>query len=371
MVALESVELFRNLRPAELKALRAVTLDRAFAAGQEIFREGAPGDGVYVVKEGLVEISGLFNRTTRRTFSKLSPGEVFGEMAVIEHRPRSATATAAQDAAVYFIPRGEMLGLMERSPGLSLSLLQLISHRLREFNQQYLNEVVQAEALAVIGRFARGVVHDLKNPLNIIGLTAELAGRPDATPQFRAQAQERIAQQVERISSLVSEILYFTQRAGEAVALAPMSYAEFIGKTVAELRPDAEMRGATLELENAPPASMLMLNPKRLTRVLFNLVHNATDAMPSGGKIIFRFGQMPREVVTEIEDTGPGIAPEILDRLFETFATHGKEHSTGLGLSICKKIVEDHGGRIWARNEPGRGAIFSFTIPAPKKPLTG
>ena len=369
MVALESAELFRNLRPAELKALRSVTVERAYSAGQEIFREGAPGDGMYVVKEGLVEISGLFNQTTRRTFSKIAPGGVFGEMAVIEYRPRSASATAARDSEVYFIPRGELLGLMERSPGLSLTLLQLISHRLREFNQQYLNEVVQAEQLAMLGRFARGVVHDLKNPLNIIGLTAELAGRPDATPEFRAQARERIGQQVERISSLVSEILYFTQRGGEAVALAPMSYAEFIGKLYAELKAEVETRRASIELDGAPPAAMLMLNPKRLARVLFNLVHNATDAMPDGGKIFLRFGQTPREVITEVEDTGPGIAPEILDRLFQTFATHGKEHGTGLGLSICKKIVEDHGGRIWARNEPGRGAIFSFAIPAPKKPI--
>ena len=75
MVALESAELFRNLRPVELTALRAVTVERAFAPGQEIFREGAPGDGVYLVKEGLVEISGSFNQTTRRTFSKLAPGE--------------------------------------------------------------------------------------------------------------------------------------------------------------------------------------------------------------------------------------------------------------------------------------------------------
>jgi signal transduction histidine kinase len=369
MVALESAELFRHLRPEELKALRAVTIERSYHAGQEIFREGAPGDGVYVVKDGLVEISGLLNQTTRRTFSRLAPGDVFGEMAVIEHRPRSASATAARDTDLYFIPRGELLGLMERSPGLSLSLLQLISHRLREFNRQYLNEVVQAERLAVIGRFARGIVHDLKNPLQIIGLTAEMAGRPDATPQFRAQAQERIAQQVERISSLVSEILYFTRSGPENIVLTPVSFAEFISRTVAELKPEAQMRGVTLELEGPPPAVTLMLQPKRLARVLVNLVHNAADAMPAGGKVCLRFGQTPREVVTEVEDTGPGLAPEILDRLFQAFATHGKEHGTGLGLSICKKIVEDHGGRIWARNEPGHGAIFAFALPAPKRPL--
>ncbi|HKI69445.1 MAG TPA: ATP-binding protein, partial [Verrucomicrobiae bacterium] len=112
----------------------------------------------------------------------------------------------------------------------------------------------------------------------------------------------------------------------------------------------------------------LLLNPKRLARVFHNLIHNATDAMPDGGKVILRFSSNASEVVTEIEDTGSGIAPEIAGKLFEVFATHGKEHGTGLGLSICKKILADHNGRIQARNEPGRGAVFAFALPIPKAP---
>ena len=109
---------------------------------------------------------------------------------------------------------------------------------------------------------------------------------------------------------------------------------------------------------------MLPLNPKRLRRVFYNLIHNATDAMPGGGKITLRFRQAGGEVITEIEDSGPGIAPEIAEKLFDAFATYGKAHGTGLGLSISKKIIEDHRGRISARNEPGRGAVFSFALPA-------
>ena len=85
--------------------------------------------------------------------------------------------------------------------------------------------------------------------------------------------------------------------------------------------------------------------------------------MTEGGKVKIRFKQNEKEVVTEIEDTGKGIAPEIAPRLFEAFATYGKSQGTGLGLSICKKIVEDHYGKISARSEPGRGAIFSFSLP--------
>jgi signal transduction histidine kinase len=90
---------------------------------------------------------------------------------------------------------------------------------------------------------------------------------------------------------------------------------------------------------------------------------NAVDEMPEGGKIKIRFQTNPSEVITEIEDTGDGIAPQILDKLFEAFETFGKPRGTGLGLSIAKKIVEEHRGRIYARNVPQGGALFGFTLP--------
>jgi len=282
---------------------------------------------------------------------------------VIENQPRSACAVACEDTSVYFVPRAEMLSLVERSPLLALALLREISHRLREFNRQYLSEVLQAERLAIVGRFARSIVHDLKNPLNIIGLTAELAGMEGATPETRQQAKERIRKQVDRISDLISEILEFTQGTPSNFVLAPADYGAFVGQLLNELTPEVSLKSATIELETPPPSVDILLHPKRLRRVFFNLIHNATDAMPEGGRILIRFRVTPTEVVTEIEDSGPGIAPEIAGQLFEAFATYGKAHGTGLGLSICKRIVEDHNGWIAARNDPGHGAVFSFSLP--------
>jgi signal transduction histidine kinase len=109
----------------------------------------------------------------------------------------------------------------------------------------------------------------------------------------------------------------------------------------------------------------LPLDPRRLRRVFCNLIVNATEAMPRGGKITLRFRTTPKEVVTEIQDSGKGIALEIADQLFDAFVTHGKENGTGLGLSISKRILEDHRGWISARNASGdgSGAVFSFGLP--------
>jgi signal transduction histidine kinase len=363
VVTLEGSRFFCQLGPPELSALRRVAREQKFSADQEIFKEGDDGDGVYVVRDGLVEISGLVDHEVRLVFSQVGPGDIFGEMAVLDNKPRSACAVARGAASVYFIPRAEMLVLVERSPALALALLREISHRLREFNRQYLQEMLQTERLAIVGRFARSIVHDLKNPLNIIGLTAEMASMDRATPEMRQQAALRIRKQVERISEMISEILDFTQGSQSDFVLVPSDYGAFVKQLLDELVPEAGLKSVTLELEEPPPAVELFIHPKRLRRVFYNLVHNATDAMPEGGKILLRFQVTETEVITEIEDGGLGIAPEMAGHLFEVFATHGKAHGTGLGLSVCKRIIGDHQGWISARNKPGRGAVFSFGLP--------
>jgi signal transduction histidine kinase len=363
MLDLATVELFRGLNDRELSGLRAILRKMPFAAGSQVFREGDRGDGFYVIGGGSVQIAHVVGTEVRHVFSVFGVGETFGEMAVIEDEPRSATALAATDTELYFFPREEMRRLLQDSPGLAFNMLHMVSHRLREFNQRHLRELVQAESLALIGRFAQSIVHDLKNPLSIIGLSAETFDMPGVSTEVRAQTQLRIRKQIVRINDLISDILIFTEGKRTDPGLKPDDYRAFVLELIASLRAEAELKAAQIEMPDDPPAVLVAFNARRLSRVFYNLVHNATDVMLNGGKIFLRFHAGENEIVTEIEDTGPGIAPEIAGKLFQDFVTFGKTHGTGLGLSICKKIVEDHGGRISARSEAGRGAIFSFTLP--------
>lgn len=363
MVTLESIPLFRHLKPDEFQLLQKIVQERCFPVGQEIFREGAPGDGVYFVKSGAVEIAS--GTSAPRVFSRLGPGEIFGEMAVIDQQPRSATASAAQETEVYFLPRAEMLEFIKHSPTLAFALLQQVSQRLREFNQRHLREIVEAEQLAVVGNFARSIIHDLKNPLCIIGLSVDVFSSPSLPPESRALAQSRISRQVLRINDLVSDILAFTE--GRRTAeLKSVDFRAFVLNLVPELQADIVAKFIRVVLENEPPAGLVPFDTKRLGRVFHNLVQNAADFLGESGTIFLRFIPNAEKILIEIEDTGPGIAPEIADKLFQPFATHGKSRGTGLGLSICKKIIEDHGGEISVRSEAGRGAIFCFSLPLTK-----
>ncbi len=362
MMTIERSKLFSELAPGELEALAVQAEERLYGPGAEIFKEGESGDGIYLIGSGTVEISGFVAPNVRKVFSKIGAGDFFGEMAVLDSKPRSACAVAVTEATVYFIRQHEMLRLLGNSPGLALVLLREISQRTRDFNRQYVDEVLQAERLSIVGRFARSIVHDLKNPLNIISLSADMAAAAGATEVMRDRSNQLIRKQVERIKDLIGEILEFTQGGSSSHVFVKVNYQSFVEQILEESRPEAVLKSIALKT-GVLPSVEIYADPKRLSRVYHNLLHNAVEAMGQGGTIFLRAWESGAEVVSEIEDTGPGIAPEISAKLFEPFATHGKTHGTGLGLSICRKIIEDHRGWIRTRSEPGHGAIFVFGLP--------
>jgi signal transduction histidine kinase len=363
MVALETSKLFAQLPAAELKKLSAVAREITFAPNEVIFKEGDPGDGLYVVRSGRVQISAVISSGERHVFSSVLPGDVFGEMAVLDGLPRSAHASAEGESTVIFVPRNQFVELLKASPAMSLAMVQDFSRRLREFNQQYVSKVLQGERMALVGRFASTIVHDLKNPLSIIRVASAQAAMEKSTHQDREIAQKRIEIQIERITSLVNDILDFTRGTPQRLVFAKLEFNLFLERVLGEFRQEIASKGVAIELEGPAPASKLSMNPQRLSRVFYNVIFNAVEAMPAGGVIRLRFSENEHEMVIEIEDTGPGISREIADRLFEPFATFGKSRGTGLGLSISQRIVEEHRGRISARNAASGGAIFSIILP--------
>jgi signal transduction histidine kinase len=336
---------------------------RAFPAGAVIFAAGDPGDGFYVVESGAVRIEAVVGQNESRGLATIGVGDFFGEMAVLDDAPRSATATAEVDTTVRFVERDRLLQLLDRQPQLALTLIREFSLRMRALNQKYVDEIIHAERLAAVGRFAGTIVHDFKNPLTVIGLAAEMACQDNLPLAVRQKTQGRIARQIDRMNNMLYELIDFTKPTGQRPALRPTDFAAFITPLIAEIAQEVTTRKAELLLVGEPPHVEVPMNAQRLSRLFYNLINNAVDEMPDGGKIFVRTAVKGNELTVAIQDTGRGIAPAIAKNLFQPFATHGKSHGTGLGLSICKRIVEDHDGRIWAESKLGEGATFSFTLP--------
>ncbi len=350
----------------EIAALAASGEKRSYRAGAVIFAAGAPGDGFYIVKSGRVQLTAVVGDNQPRVLATVGPGDFFGEMAVLDDAPRSANALAEIDTVALFLGCDALLHLLDARPRLALDLICEFSRRMRALNQKYVDEILQSERLAVVGRFAGTIVHDFKNPLAVIGLAAELSAMVDTPAPARVKAEKTISRQIKRITAMLQELIEFTRPSGQKLLLQPANFAEFMAPLAEEIAAEIAPRKVKLVVPSPPPTATVRFEPQRLSRLFYNLVNNAVDAMPAtGGKITLRFITEPAHLRIEVEDSGKGIAPEIAQKLFEPFATHGKAHGTGLGLSICRKIAEDHGGRIWAdASAPrGRGALFCFTLP--------
>ena len=348
---------------ANLRTLQSGAKARAFAPGQIIFSAGEAGDGCYLVVSGRVRISAVVGPKESRVLATIGPGDFFGEMAVVDDAPRSATATAEVYTKTLFVEPHRLLTLLERRPRLALSIIREFSARMRNLNQKYVEEIIQAERLAVVGRFATTIVHDFKTPLAVIGLATDLACTRGSRLAQRRELRTMVARQTERMKSMLQELIDFTRPGGQESKLRPMKFAPYLNSLAEEAGLELAQRGVKLIVETPPPSVPVRIEPQRLSRLFYNLLSNAADEMKDGGKITLRFKKTGRELQVEVQDNGRGIAPELADSLFKPFATFGKPNGTGLGLTICRRIAEDHGGRIWATSVPGQGATFSFTLP--------
>ena len=350
----------------EFQDLQKTAELRSYSAGDIIFSQGDLGDGFFHIESGEVEISAQISNDERRVFARVGPGEIFGEMAVLDDGPRSATAIAGTDTRAYFIGREELFRILQDNPEAMIRLLRFFSHRIRNTNQQYVDEVIQAEKLSVIGRFARNIVHDFKNPLNVIGLAAEMAAAEWSDEKTRFSSLERIQRQTHRITNMLNELLEFSRSDGQQPLLSRQNYPQYVRELLLDIQPDLLEKNIDVVFDCRPPNIPVRIDPQRITHLFVNLIDNAADELRRGGTIAITITTGNEVVTTQIEDNGPGIAPEIAAKLFQPFATHGKAHGTGLGLSICEKIVHDHGGRIWVDPAAPKGARFLFTLPDAK-----
>jgi signal transduction histidine kinase len=232
------------------------------------------------------------------------------------------------------------------------------------------NEAVRGrdQVLAVVS-------HDLGNPLSIIVGSADLleAALPAAARSGRVTAAlDRISRSATRMTRLIADLLDFASiQAGRfAIERAPVDPASLVGEAAAGFEETAKAKEVLLAICPADVLPRVSCDRDRVVQVLSNLLSNAIKVSPAHGHIEVRAESRGGEVVFAVSDTGPGIATEDLDHIFERFwrAREVGYRGTGLGLAIARGIVEAHGGRIWAESPPGAGATILFTLPAAAAP---
>jgi signal transduction histidine kinase len=202
------------------------------------------------------------------------------------------------------------------------------------------------------------IAHDLRNPLGAVLAGAEMLMELDPSSTHG----KRMAANIYRAASRMRELLAGLAGAscGSELAYEICKIHDVIAAASEAALPAAETQSVHI-LSDVSNGLEIRLQRSRMERVFFNLITNALEAMPHGGKIRIGATKADNYVLIEIEDTGPGIPLGIRDRLFEPFVTAGKDHGLGLGLALARQTVLDHGGDIWI--EPANGARFVMCLP--------
>lgn len=213
--------------------------------------------------------------------------------------------------------------------------------------------------LAALGEMAAGIAHEIRNPLGAIKLYASLLRTDVADRPLSKQTVDKVTVAVGRMESIVSQVLYFTRE----IRANPMQcdVAELIRESidVAKARkPEAAVDFVT----SGPDTISAVVDSNLLAQALLNLLINAADACESSGRVSVSYARAGKHRVRiTIEDSGPGLPPDVIDKVFHPFFTT-KDHGTGLGLAIVHRVVEAHEGTIEARNREQGGAVFELVV---------
>jgi signal transduction histidine kinase len=248
-----------------------------------------------------------------------------------------------------------------------------VLHRLRAYvenerlgRRRVIEQLRHAERLNVVGKLAAGVAHELGTPLNVISTTAELLDTDStAAPMVHASCRV-IVEQAGRMATIIRQLLDFGRRGGSDRSATDL--ASLVESTVLLMRPFARKRKVELSLALPKRAVSAEVNRLEIGQVLSNLVLNAIQAMPNGGRSVIRLDvEKERGVevaVLSVSDEGTGIRPEDVPRVFDPFfTTKDVGEGTGLGLSVTYGIVSDHGGRVNVETEWGHGSCFTVVLP--------
>jgi len=246
--------------------------------------------------------------------------------------------------------------------------VRLYSEHLTQLVETRTAQLAEAQRLAAIGETTTMVGHDLRNPLQAMSIAVYLMERlieseNAGDKKEAAELLRLLDDNVRYMDKIVSDLQDYARPISADLVMTKLS--ELVREVVANVKIPENVQVA-MDIDGESPN--LRLDTALFTRVLTNLILNAVQAMPIGGKLTI-VGRVAERITMKVQDTGVGIAPENLPKIFDPFFTT-KARGQGLGLSVCKRLIEAQGGTINVTSEVGKGSVFEFEIPASEKITT-
>lgn len=215
------------------------------------------------------------------------------------------------------------------------------------------------ERLSLVGQMMSGILHDVRTPISAVAGYAELMAEEEDA-EAREYFVRRIRNALQLMEEMTQEVLQFA-RGERDIMVQGLELADFVASTLEVVRPELDRFGTVLEIEG-DATGPVRFDVGKVRRVVANLARNAGQA--GAKRLVWRIARPDGNVVFELADDGPGIPADLRGRLFQPFATFGKQGGTGLGLAMARRIVEAHGGTISANSGEAAGTTFRIELPA-------
>jgi len=345
--------------------------EHTYEPGALIIKQGQIGDSIFVIGSGSAEVLLYVNGEPEILLSIVRRGDTFGEMGFFERRPRSATVRA-REACVVLEVRGEALRrLADTHPEIGLRLLLRVSERLRHMNEQTLTLHLKSVEAANRAKdeFVAMLGHELRNPLGAITTAIHVLEARSGPDDTSASLRGIITRQTHHLTRLVEDLLDVSKLVSGKIALTtqPEYLRDVVMRALASFQ---EVGKASRHVISVSGAGVRVEGDAiRLQQVVTNLLDNAVKYTPPGGRVDITVTSEGPDAVLTVRDTGVGIHPEVLPRIFDLFVQGSETMARsagglGLGLTIVKRLVALHGGSVSASSPgPKQGSEFVVRLP--------
>jgi signal transduction histidine kinase len=370
---------FPGIKPNEIEDLIANSRVCSYTPGTILCRENAVEDRFYMILEGEAEVTKTINNTEERLLKTLSPGDFFGEMALIHNAPRAATVTVKTAMTTLELDKAAFNRALQNSSSIAMAMVSEISNRLRQNDQMAVDDLrMRASELAQAYQklaeqelarreFLTNVAHELRTPLMVASGYLQMLEKGIMSGDQLTAGIETIARNVQQINTLVNDILFLQEMELVLPDFQAVDMNEIARLVVERYSEKAKERDVKLQLKQSIGLPRVSGDSKSLERALMALVDNAIKFSPKGGNVDIRLNSNEYQVLVAVEDHGIGIPKENLPRIFDRF--YHLERSgddlfggIGIGLAITRQVIEQHQGSLDVVSEPGKGSTFTLTL---------
>lgn len=346
--ALARIDLFESFQPQTLSRLIRGCLMRSLSHGDVLFTYGSTGSSLYIVLEGHLQV---FRGT--RLIATVGPNEYIGELALLESAPRSASVGALGNVTLLEMPRKAFKSYLRGDPEAMAVMMRTISRRLRGTLDDTQAAYEQVNML----------VHDMLNLVNILaGASVVLDALPagDDNRKFL----EFILHAQDSLRILMQTALQKARGTAAPYVKEPVNLDALVRECLdRDLALHSDLKAVSIRVHVEAPIAPVTCHVLDMKRVIANLVINAAQALPPGGKILIAVRQDAEKTVLSVTDNGPGIPTPLTSLIFDPHFTT-KSNGNGLGLSSCRDVIERcHQGRLTCLSSEGTGTTFLCELP--------